>query len=446
MEKYNRTRGELEVLPLISGHTIQTTTRKNASPIVVTTPYSFDLFGSNGKVMHDVVTPSYKKLSSDGKIVNNPMTIIEESCSYIPRNGSHALYTRTGYAPNGTNIRVETVLYNMLAPSLMPEGSPFAGPLPDVSQTAINDAISASHQRNVMGIVDLLEGHKTVALLRENIRRLDSILKGIPLRKLGRAKSSRNGKVLFSKYKPNTVAGRAADAAGLHLEIQYGVIPLMMTIEGLMKTFTDASPPIRQTFRGSSSDDDRTVDTTYSDIIGPYTGNVIGKAEVIKIRERETYARAGVLTEYRPPLQGQLGLELRDIPTAAYELMKFSFVLDWWYDLGSFIEAAIPVPGYSQLASWSTVVHKEVVSHTLFSPYARETGPTEGTSPNTYVREWTWFANQAGVSWTRETKVRTPNISVGAPKLDLNFRSFTHAVSALALAITLGKSSLTRRI
>lgn len=444
MQSYNRTRGELEAHPPVLSSTSRYREYKNAPPVNTNTTGSYIPPGSNGKVMYDVVTPSYKKLSGDGKIINNPMTIIEESCQVIPQTGQMSLFTRAGYAPNGTLIRDEVFWNNVVPGGIRSSGSPFKGPLPDVSQNAINDAIAASHQRNVMGMVDLLEAHKTVALLKQNAQRLESLLRGVPLRRLGRKHFSKNGKVALSKYKPRTVAGRASDAAGLHLEIQYGFLPLMMTIEGLMKTFMDYDPPIRQTFRGSNSDDDRTVDKIYENVTG-LSGNVIGQLENIFICERSTYARAGVLTEYRPPLQGLLGLEFRDIPTAAYELIKFSFVLDWWYDLGSFIEAAVPVPGYSQLASWSTVVHKEVVSHTRFGPYMHDT-KTEGSGSSQFTRSITHYNYQCGISWTRETKVRTPNISVGAPKLDLNYRSFTHAVSALALAITLGKSSLTRRI
>lgn len=391
-----------------------------------------------GYIMTDVVTPGYKILSSEGKLINNPMSKVTSRYEVDPWSGQYYTSLNSSQSLGPTAVRRDDNYYLGLLPSL---GQPFPAPpvmdLPGLAQDAINGAISNAHQRNVMGIVDLMELDKTGALLLQNVRRLESLIRRVPLRKLGRVKGRKGSNMRVQKYTARTPAGVAADALGLHLEVQYGVIPLMLTIEGLMKTFSKQTLPPRQTFRGFKNGRDNSVAMVRSQFYA-WTGAPCGFNEYVTESEVKVEARAGIITDYKPSIQAMLGLEVRDIPTAAYELIKFSFVLDWIFDLGSYIEAVTPVKGFNDLASWITITKELNVKYQW-----RYTGGSV-TSGTTVVS--TYFPFDCSYTIGTITKTRTPSIHAGLPSIDLNFRSPTHLVSAIALAVSSARKSGTLRI
>jgi hypothetical protein len=133
-------------------------------------------------------------------------------------------------------------------------------------------------------------------------------------------------------------------------------------------------------------------------------------------------------------------METRDLPTAAYELIPFSFVVDWFMDFNTAIEAATPVKGWSSLGSWLTFHKEEILTYNRYTTGGSFSKVVSGITKTEQV-----FPHASTMTLIKRSKTRTPGINAGFPHLDSKFKSFTHAISALALTISIGNSKLNKR-
>jgi hypothetical protein len=78
--------------------------------------------------------------------------------------------------------------------------------------------------------------------------------------------------------------------------------------------------------------------------------------------ENKTKARAGLLLEVTLKAQGlqSVGLGRYDPLLTAWELTPFSFVFDWFVDIGGFLESLSALEGYVVLAGYSS--HVEAIT------------------------------------------------------------------------------------
>jgi len=89
---------------------------------------------------------------------------------------------------------------------------------------------------------------------------------------------------------------------------------------------------------------------------GLYLGSASHYFNVDKRTEysHDLSARAGLLIDYKVGAN-TYGLSLRDIPGSAWELLPWSFVVDFFFNVGSYVEAIVPSGNVSALASWIVV-------------------------------------------------------------------------------------------
>lgn len=446
---FPRTRGEVFTnTPELYTNTY-TTTRYNAATLTSTDMGAASMPGITGEIMTDVVTPGYRELSIAGKVIINPMTKRTGGLYIEPFSGTWAtnVWIGGGTPPTGTTLLYTHHVNNYNASYLNPNfPSIQTGDIELIKTSAMNSALGKSHQRDVLGAVDLMESGKTYTMLATQLGRFTSMVKTAKRIKRGDINiGTLKGELAhMSKYKGLTTLATAKGAGDLWLEFQYGVIPLMLSIEGLVKALHSSKQesinpitgkPIRQTYRGKdttadfiSKDNKIAVTGSYgSQIWDTYTHSVDFNYE----------AKAGIITSYAPSLKARLGMEMRDLPSTAYELIPFSFVADWWLNLGKYIEAATPVSGFSSYGSWLTVITEE------YHTYAYSRVGASGAS-KTYRS--TYNSLSCSVSyWIREYH-RTPGISARPPKFDSRFKSITHAVSAVALLLGRGTSHLSARL
>jgi hypothetical protein len=311
-------------------------------------------------------------------------------------------------------------------------------------QEVINDAFVKSQQQNVMGLVDTAELGKTLAFLRENLLRAEKLIRGDVrfLYKIKewksiqrkKKKATKDGRLSF-KYHAKTAAGKLGDASNLYLEYKYGLIPLMGTIEGLIKTAVDAAKPVRNTFRGFSQKN--VVDEEEQIVYNTQFGETKPIFRFRLKREIEWVVRAGVMTEFNPGLNDRLGLSLHSLPSALYELVPYSFVLDWIWKIGPAITALTPHPRLQVLASWSTV--EKIVTETYTVEFLAVTFQN-GTDRIQYYPGKSVLVN------TNRYKNRTPGVTPGIPNAKLNFSHFTHLSNGLALILSSFKRTSLARL
>lgn len=221
----------------------------------------------------------------------------------------------------------------------------------------------------------------------------------------------------------------SAQAPQLYMEARYGLRPLYYDVMGFMKFF--CKPKItkdRLTFRGLQIWEDRNTDVQVKAVPGVnadwyYTAHL----NVHRTTMKAVSVRAGVLTKYADyaHIQG-LGIDL--LAETAWELIRFSFIVDWFVNAGELLASWTPNLGFTPLTSW--VTQETVVTKTVMA------GTTNYVDLSTaYNRQLNMSAEyNAGGTETIITTERIPN-----PKqpIGLHFNVKLDALKILDLAIIL---------
>lgn len=134
-----------------------------------------------------------------------------------------------------------------------------------------------------------------------------------------------------------------SDAANAWLEARYGWGPLYSTVKELFSNF----PTFKKFDLFDQRVSEKTLATTLSqpsDILISGTGI---RARVQGSVRQETWLRGEVYMCIIDPnefTRMKCGTSIFSAPALLWELTKLSFVLDWWWDFGSWISAAVPNP------------------------------------------------------------------------------------------------------
>lgn len=444
---YSRVRGSLVNLhPSAPGQTVTTTKKVNQADSISSVDHIVDYGSQVGEVMTDIVTPGFERLSREGSIIINPMTTVRRAGLDQPFTGRQYLQTRSGYTPSGSTYLVTVDQTNVLPSPHGFEPVQTIAPLSEkVIAQASNEALAAARQRSAESLIDLFEIKQTMGMITKNVQNIADLIQMGRLRSL-KMKRVRGTKIKIRDHTGRTVAGRAADASGLWLEYHYGWVPLMLSIKGAIEALSEQVKPLRQTFRGSDSSSDELV----TSVLQPFYSSLdptklLGQSERKITQNVVVRARAGVITEYQATLLGRLGLELTDLPAAGYDLVKLSFLLDWFWDLNTFIKAITPPKGLDFLGSWVTLTTEEITTWSYEHP-AFSDSRSYGSGNYQYTYQATWPARYMSVTQSNEITTRTPGVTAKLPSIDLDFKSLTHAISAAALAISIAHGRVIRRI
>lgn len=184
------------------------------------------------------------------------------------------------------------------------------------------------------GLVFAGELNETLRFLRSPLRGFGDFLKDMRRRK----NASR-----FQKGK--TVAQFAGDS---WLSYRYGVRPLVNDAQNAIEAVRSVAKkqPLRRTARGYASASDSIEQT---ELASQYSANV----EWTTNTNRELSVRCGVLYELHRRAD-TFGVSVSQIPSAAWELIPFSFVADWFVNIGPYVRAITPKVGVKVLGNWTT--------------------------------------------------------------------------------------------
>jgi hypothetical protein len=161
-----------------------------------------------------------------------------------------------------------------------------------------------------------------------------------------------------------TAASAAKASANAWLEYRYGWRPL---VTDAMKVISDVEQiklnyrPPRLVAR-SQETDGSTMTVSFADVLLP---NSSLRASGTCSRFVQVRASAGVL--YQSAITGStsaamakvLGTRTRDLPATVWEVIPFSFVMDWFVNVGDWVQAVTPNPEVQILGHWTTVVREE---------------------------------------------------------------------------------------
>lgn len=291
--------------------------------------------------VHDVVTSGAKKRLASGEIINNPFLHKTTSVTPPPLTQFQHLTVSnlTGLGEVGAKWQGSYVAFSYAgnAPYMgLPEGWDVA------KQRAIDLAVTQAHanvnESELMALVTIAESEKTVASLvkcSRDLVRLAVELKKLNL-KMSKARSKRILKELQEQY----------------MALRYGARPIVADMVGAMKAVTKTRERVRKTFRGEGTASceearlDRDVLFFYETIV-----------DVNHVSKYSVSAKAGVLCDAVVSALSPYGMGgIQDIPNALWELIPFSFVLDWAANVGATISSHVPNGNINVRASWVNVI------------------------------------------------------------------------------------------
>lgn len=316
------------------------------------------------EIMHDIVTPNFHRLSSEGKIINSPMDkTITVTCDTVTNlNSSHEFEF---WAP-GCTIPVwkrTTILREGSRPAYVYTGGLDALPAqPTVNkESLIAQAVTQAHANvsltEAQGLVMIGEGRKTVTSLISIFARLVKIIKRI--KRLDLYRVTRDTSRLKNElgFLAKEISGK--ELANRYMEVRYALRPLMYDVRDVAKIYfkvlEDAKD--RATFRGFASN------TAKSDSSSPYVDSwtdICGlwerHATIVKYAKRSVEVRAGVLTEVYGSHGTAASWGMFEPVEALWELFPLSFLVDWVFNVGDTIASFTPNYGLRELSSWYTVI------------------------------------------------------------------------------------------
>jgi hypothetical protein len=294
--------------------------------------------------MHDVVTPDFYRRSHAGEIINNQydktkVTVIREPVSYYE---GRLLYTLLNCAGVGTNLHNVTTgerRFGTRSPTLLLGATYATAPTLDVERIkniAVTGAHAKANEQDVEGLVVLAEGEKTIKSLTSMTLRAIRILRALRKWDVQR---------LYREMTPKELSNR-------WMEGRYAIRPFVKDVTDIVKAITRdrSNNPLRRTYRSGHSDSSTNTFAgvvTYSN--SNYWSVIADKETTVTVS-----ARGGVLSAIDAISEATIW-GLNQPFSAMWELVPFSFVCDWFFNVGKTIAAWSPKYGIRELASWVTV-------------------------------------------------------------------------------------------
>jgi hypothetical protein len=335
------------------------------------------------RIMTDVVTPRYTTKIAQGEIVNNPCHSTKVTYSVDSTGYEHYFPGYPGLCssnPGGAWKDTNPSLLGRIFGALDWKGELAVKdniPQVDMDSEASTKALSYVKAPDVDSLVSIAEMREAFRTIRNPIkaftdltRKYQSAIKTEKRRQKKRAQQLRiaQGGTLrrLANKSVSTADERAlliAKGAGnQYLTWLYGIRPIMQDVDGTLDALFHQEINERYTARGSSKWSDQTVDEVTTSIGNPLTSATMRRTVTI-----EATHRAGLLYQHNFDLGDRLGLQATQVPAALWELVPFSFVVDWAVNVGETIQALTAAATTRPLAQWITRKHKITVQREIIA-------------------------------------------------------------------------------
>jgi hypothetical protein len=252
-------------------------------------------------------------------------------------------------------------------------------------QGLVNRSISRVYANlsnaEMLGAVTLMEGEKTVQMLTKTIGRAVSLIQRerSVLRMLKKtATNTGTMKAYYAilrcrsirdlKRMKRTIPKQLAKGLNLWLEVRYGWMPLVYEVQDAITATKSLGRPSRMRVTASLDDFRDLPITTTTKVL-----DISRKVNIKVTSEGSVKSRAtsGLLIETRydtPPAMEVYGSG--EALLSAWELVPYSFVVDWFMNTADYVASWQPRLNISVLSGWTTVestVCTEKYAHTPWS-------------------------------------------------------------------------------
>lgn len=215
--------------------------------------------------------------------------------------------------------------------------------IPPMIDLAVAKAFSNVGLSDANLIVTSGEMKETLGFLTQSFRKSAKIFRAVRRLDL---------RALKGEIKPSELKKR-------YLEYRYAIRPMVAEVDSIISGLTADRWTERRTFRGKETASATTSFTGASGWLWDTYDQISIGGQAVRV----VTVRAGVLTEIKQVLDHQVwGLD-RPIE-AMWELVPFSFIVDWFVNVGRTIGSWTPKFGFTTLASW--VVIEDITTYTSF--------------------------------------------------------------------------------
>ncbi len=363
--------------------------------------------------MTDVVSPGYAQRIAAGEVISHPLS------------GRKSVYSAS---TTGFQLRItsgtsqQTWTEDTMFPNIGGQCAhlPHGINVDNLIHSAQTKCLSNVKTSSFMGIVAVAEGGKTLRMLLQPLSAVAPLLAYVSQLRKGNVNISiRNrGNTLvvngrsFPRYsspgtwkgpgrlvkppKGNIVVPAGAAISGAVLANNLGLRPLMMDLQALLNDIPKAHTNERLTFRSNVQDQSTKTSNTV-------LGSSWGSAPCTTTTETTVEVRCTALVLDRFHIPSDFGVSVDDIPEAAWELIPYSFVVDYFVNVGDMLAAARALRQYDFL-SFSTVTTttqdtvRAITGFTPASPYVALRAASGSDSLSSVTKNRTvgvpnpWFA------------------------------------------------------
>lgn len=292
----------------------------------------------------DVETPNFHKRIAKGEVIVNPMSLETEERHLQLWNISYEMFSDSDCSGPSTYWQSQE---RFVWVDREKGHIPIPIDTTRMKRLCGTDAMAGVQEPTFAGLVELAESRETMGMLKGSV---DSLRK-----KAEKAKSrARKGKY-YKRYRGRKVGDFIND---MWLGYRYGWTPLVLSMQDLLEALGRLSVRKREVSRSQLKiQKQKTEIETY----GAAPPTPVEHTVQTRTTSREVTVRCGVI--YEQLFDNHFGSSWSDIPTAAWELLPYSFVVGWVLNLDNVIAAYTPKQGVEILGSWTTYnnVHNTVL-------------------------------------------------------------------------------------
>lgn len=366
--------------------------------------------------MYDEPHPGYRTLMSQGRVILGELSLTRSD-----RAVSMTTFT-LGPLPEQQNY---VITYNMDRATRLEAAVPFpsfdlTSDLSRMGEVVLAQAYAKVNQSALCTGETLKDLDSTVRMLRHPFKGSLDLVK-----KIGKYRE---------KYLKKSGSNAAKAGANAWLEYRYGWKPLLLDMDQIVEYSHRKRDMGQGTRRVARAGDrlERKASESFVHASYPTTGAgwyYTGGTQ----KNQELRVNAGVIfrVQNRTTSEGLaklLGIRPRDVLPTLWEMTPYSFVVDWFVNVGSWLQAVMPDPRIISEGAWVTSVNNtELILNDGTVEIDVYFGPTQGTIPvpRTY-----------GGS-TRKTVVVTRSVNPSitpTPVLTGKMLSGLHSIDAMSLS------------
>lgn len=360
---------------------------------------------SVGEYMEDVVTPGFPFVRAAGGVITSPLHHRLLTVTNPPIVSIDVRKTYNSFW-NGSDHEIGAIWLGEYIPfaesgSSKPEflglGANSLTEMQRCSDIAVTSAHANIDESEMLALATMAEAGKTIDFLGNTL---------VKVTRLAR----RARKLEFRRIKESMSKSEFRDR---YMELRYAVRPLIFDVNGIIKALKKPQGTrLRRTYRGKDSTSLFNSDVLLS---RPYFHG-LAAVDVKRSVRWEVSARAGVLCDVDISALTAFGHE--KIAESAWELVPFSFIVDWFANVGKTIGAWTPNAGVNQRASWVVTRQTSIMTNEVSNCRSVMYDPPNVIS--NYVR-----SGVSSYGQTMKIVDRTPAPSLRIiPRLDINLSGY----------------------